>query len=165
VVYTPPLNGVGEDSFIVTANDGRGDAGPVTVRLNITAIKPSPPPPKPPGPPTPAQLLAGLKTDLGKDLKALKKKTVKAVRKARGTKMAFKWLKGGTVTVTWRGKALVARGSATRASAGAGAVRVKLTAAGRKLFKHKSVGKLKVAATFVSAGTKVTAKSTFKLRH
>jgi hypothetical protein len=78
--------------------------------------------------------------------------------------MAFTWLKGGTATITWRGKKLVARGSATRTSAGAGVVRVKLTAAGRKLFKHKSVGKLKVTATFASAGTKVTAKSTFKPR-
>ena len=61
----------------------------------------------------------------------------------------------------------VARGSATRASAGAGVVRVKLTAAGRKRFKHKSVGKLKVTATFVDASThaKVQAVSRFKLRH
>ena len=67
--------------------------------------------------------------------------------------MAFKWLKPGTATVTWRGKAVVARGSTTRASAGAGVVRVKLTAAGRKLFKHKRVGKLKVTATFVPGAT------------
>jgi hypothetical protein len=171
VTYTPPTGFTGTDSFIVSAEDGHAWAAPVTVRLTVgsTTPIPSPPPPPPPPPPviTPAQLAAALKADLGKDVAALRHKTVKSIRKARGAKMAFKWLTPGTATVMWRGHSVIARGTAARTSPGAGVVRVRLSAAGRKLFKRRRVPALKVSATFVDASShaKVVAVSRFKLRH
>ena len=82
--------------------------------------------------------------------------------------MKFTWLEAGSTSVTWSGprRLVVARGSASRAAAGASTIRVKLTAAGRKQLKRRPNAKLTVTTTFTRAttGAKVTAARTFKPR-
>ena len=173
VIYTPPAGGLGADSFVITADDGAAGAAPVTISLAIKSPPPpSPPPPPPPPPPappgpTPAQLLAGVRSNLAASVAKLKKKTAASVRKAGGATLMFKFLKAGTVAVGWTAKGKpVARGTASRGTAATATVRVKLTSAGKKLLKRKPTTKLTAKLTFIDTATlrKSSATKTFKLR-
>lgn len=100
--------------------------------------------------------------------------------KGGGLTMSFKSLEAGTLSVQWyeipagaklskKAKAkpvLVASGQTTFSVAGTKALRIRLTAAGRKVFKHAKSLKLTVKGMFTATGqAPVSQTVSFALRH
>ena len=124
-----------------------------------------------------AQIAALLGQQLIPSGKAAK---IATLLKSGGLKMSFKALEAGTLSVQWyeipagaklakKVKAkpvLVASGQMTFPAAGTKTLRIRLTAAGRKLFKHTKSLKLTAKGIFTATGqTPVDQAVSFALRH
>ncbi|HEX3874077.1 MAG TPA: hypothetical protein VHW26_08015 [Solirubrobacteraceae bacterium] len=117
-----------------------------------------------PAAPTPAQIKTLLLKEITPTVKAA---TIAALLKAGGDTISFKSLSAGSVVVDWyyvpagphiakvKSKAqLLASGRLTFSAADTGKLKIKLTAAGKKLLKSERSGHAKLL--------KFTAKATFK---
>ncbi len=124
-----------------------------------------------------AQIAALLGQQLIPSGKAAK---IATLLKSGGLKMSFKALEAGTLTVQWyevqpgakiakHSKAkpvLVASGQTTFSAVGTKALRIRLTAAGRKLFKHTKSLRLTVKGMFTAVGQAAVDQTvSFALRH
>jgi hypothetical protein len=141
---------------VITASNSAGSAAAASASsATVTAITPA------------APTAAQIKTLLLKEITPTgKATTIAALLKAGGDTISFKALSAGTAVVDWyyvpagahiakaKPKAqLVAGGRLTFAAAGTGKLKIKLTAAGKKLLKGEKSGHAKLL--------KLTAKATF----
>ena len=120
-----------------------------------------------------ATLLAGELTPSGKAAK------IAALLKGGGFTVVFKALEAGTAVINWyqvppgaklakKAKpkpVLVATGRRTFSAAGTATIKIKLTAAGKRLLKHAKKLKLTAKGTFTPTGkAPITATRTFVLK-
>jgi hypothetical protein len=101
-----------------------------------------------------------------------------ALLKSGGLTMSFKALEAGTLSVQWyevpagaklakhsMAKAvLVASGQMTRTGAGTGKIKIRLTAAGKRLLKHARRLKLEAKGTFAGTETSVSTTKAFVVK-
>jgi hypothetical protein len=141
-----------------------GTGGTGSVLANITSS------------PSPAQVAALLSQEM---IPSGKHAKVAAVLKSGGFSIAFKALEAGTALVNWyqlppgaklaKAKAkpvLVASGRLGFAAAGTATMKIKLTAAGKRLLKHARSIKLTSRGTFTPVGkAPVVATRAFVLKH
>jgi hypothetical protein len=116
-------------------------------------IQPPPPPPPPPPPDQTTATLSQLKTSKAKLSKLRKGKWSASVQCSAACSVRFTLKKG---------KTKVAKGSASRTSAGKATAKLKLTKKGKKKLRGKSSIKLKLVAQRSDGGPKLTKTLRFK---
>lgn len=136
-------------------------------------VQPPPPPPvqpPPAPPPTASQIQALLLSEIIPTGKAAR---IGALLKSGGYALSFKALSAGSARVDWllvpvgpgAKPVLVARGHSAFLTAGTKTLKVKLTAAGKRLLKHAQHLKLTAKGAFTPTGkAAVTAKKRFTLK-